>query len=200
MYFSKNKKSLFLKKLRHEGFSVYEIKLYGGDADDEADLKWLIDRMFSAWRTIICSRNRGYVRQFRGIMRRLFVEFDKAAGVYRPYFHLLCIRERNPGMSDDDWRLMLGEEKLRVQTYIKWLSAWASALKLCTDVRVDFSLVELERIETVLGSFFTNEKYSAFVLLDDMKRQVIRRSCGVHHLVSFHGIFKEMNRQVSVER
>lgn len=200
MYFSKNKKSLFGKKIRRGCFSVYELKLFAGDAEEETELKWMIDRMFTAWRTIICSRNRGYVRQFVGIMRRLFIDFDETDGVYRPYFYLVCIRNRRPETVDDSWQIMLGEEKLKILTYIKWLSAWVTALKRCTDVKVDFLALEPAMIDAALDVFFTNEKYSIFSLLDDAKKQIIRRACGEHHLVSFHGGFREMNRQMTVER
>lgn len=200
MYFSKTKKSMFLKKIRSERFCVYEIKLYAGECDCEEDLRWMIERMFTAWRTIVFSRNRGYMKQFAGIMRRLFIDFDGASGMYRPYFYLVCIRGRKPMASDDSWEVMLDEEKIRIMTYIKWLSAWVRALRQCTDVKVDFSLVELEGLEALVNNFFTNEKYSFLAVIDELKKQVLRRVCGEHHLVSFHGVFRELNRHVSVER
>ena len=71
---------------------------------------------------------------------------------------------------------------------------------MCTQVSVDFSLVELENLESLLTEFCTNEKYTLFPLIDEAKKVLLKKASGdgKHKLVSFHGIFK--NRHVSVER
>ena len=131
-----------------------------------------------------------------------FFEKQKDTGLFSPFFYLLCVRKRRLYAFDEEYKIRIEEEKLRIQTYIKWFSAWASALKVCGNGTVGFSIVELENLERVLGEFCTSEKYTLFSLVDEAKRNLLKMASGngKHKLVSYHGIFRSMNRQLTVER
>ena len=201
MYFSKTLRNNMMKKIIAGTYKVYDLKLrVGVSIEDEYELRKIVDTMFIAWRKIVCSRNRGYIKNFDGILRRLFFEWSEEQNGLCPYFHLICVQKRKILSEDEEYKIHLEEEKLRIATYVKWLSAWVSALKLCTDVSVGFTVLDLEGLEKSLAEFCTNEKYSVLAIIDEAKKEVLKRACGDHHLVSFHGIFREMNRHMSVER
>lgn len=203
MYFSKNMRKKLIKMIESKQYKIYELKLcVGVFIEDEDELKNIINKMFAAWRKIVCSRSRGYISHFDGILRRLFFEYSEAQNAFNPYFHLICVKKQDELSEDEEYKIRLDEEILRLTTYIKWLSAWVTALKMCTDVSVGFSVLDLEMLEKSLSKFCTNEKYSALAILDEARKEILKRACGTHRLVSFHGIFSEkyMNRHVSVER
>ena len=193
----------FLRKIKSGNYTVYAIKLKVGMFEDtEPELSQIVDVMFLAWKRLVASKSRGYLKNYDGIIRRLFFERQKETGLFSPFFYLLCVRKKRIYAFDEEYKIRIEEEKLRIQTYIKWFSAWASALKVCGNGTVGFSIVELERLERVLGEFCTNEKYTLFSLVDEAKRELLKKAAGngKHKLVSYHGIFRTMNRQVSVER
>ena len=199
MYFSKRKMKLLANKVISEKYRVYSIKLSAGFVTEDS-LTEFVDTMFVAWRKIVCTRNRSYIRNFCGILRRFFIDYDEASGQYEPYFYLICAREQKIAVESERYKVQFEEEKLRIATYVKWLSAWVSALKLCTDVSVGFTVLDLEGLEKLLAEFCTNEKYSVLAIIDEAKKEVLKRACGKHHLVSFHGIFRDVNRHMSVVR
>lgn len=201
MYFTKKMQNDIAKKVLSRNYNLYAIKLGTGVyTEDAAELEQLVDLMFAAWRKIVISRSRGYMKNYDGVIKRLFFRYVKEKGGYEPYFYLLCLRKKKELKVDEEYKIRIEEEKLRIQTYIKWFSAWANALKLCTQVSVNFSLVELENLETIIGKFCTNEKYTLQPLIDEAKRELLKKASGnkKHKLVSFHGVFN--NRQLSVER
>lgn len=210
MYFSKKVQSSFFKAAGKEQYKAFEAKLFTGlFSEDENELKEIVDAMFAAWRKIVCSRSGGLVRNFDGMLRRLCFGYSEKDGGFYPYFHLIFIQDiqrldkrLKVSCDDDEYKLKLADEKLRISVYIKWLSAWVTALKLCTDVSVDFSVLDLEALESSLSAFCTNEKYCLLGMIDEAKRQILKNACSSHRLVSFHGIFRKMmiNRHVSVER
>ncbi len=192
---------MFLKLAAEENFRWFELKLSVGLVPEES-LADFIDTMFVAWRKIVSSRSTGYIKNFDGILRRFFIDFDSDSGKYKPYFYLICVQTKKIIAEEELYKLNLAEEKLRISVYIKWLSSWVTALKLCTDVSVDFSVLDLEAIEAALSKFCTNEKYSLLGKIDEKKRLILKNACSGHRLVSFHGIFREMmrDRHVAVER
>lgn len=203
MYFTKRMQKEFLKKIKSGNYTVYSIKLKVGMFEDtEQELSQIVDVMFLAWKRLVASKSRGYLKNYDGIIRRLFFEKQKDTGLFSPFFYLLCVRKRRLYSFDEEYKIRIEEEKLRIQTYIKWFSAWASALKVCGNGMVGFSIVELENLERVLGEFCTNEKYTLFSLVDEVKRNLLKMASGngKHKLVSYHGIFRSMNRQQTVER
>lgn len=191
----------FLKLATHENFRCFELKLGAGLVPEES-LADFIDTMFVAWRKIVSSRSTGYIKNFDGILRRFFIDFDSDSGKYKPYFYLVCVQTKKIIDEEEVYKLKLAEEKLRISVYIKWLSSWVTALKLCTDVSVDFSVLDLEALEAALANFCTNEKYSLPGKIGEAKKLILKNACSNHRLVSFHGIFRTMmrNRHVSVER
>ena len=199
MYFSKKKMRHFQNLIVAGNYKIYELKLSAGFVKADSDsIAAFIDTMFSAWRKIVCSRNRGYIKNFDGILRRLFFDYDEQTESFKPYFHLICIRKNKIIAEFEEYKIRLEEEKLKISTYVKWLSAWVTALKLCTDVDVGFSVLDLEGLEKSLGEFCTNEKYSLLAVLDETKKELLKRTCGNHKLVSYHGIFHD--RHMTVER
>ena len=203
MYFTKSMQRDFLRKIKSGNYTVDAIKLKVGMFEDtEPELSQIVDVMFLAWKRLVVSKSRGYLKNYDGIIRRLFFERQKETGLFSPFFYLLCVRKKRVYAFDEEYKIRIEEEKLRIQTYIKWFSAWASVLKLCGNGTVAFSLVELENLERVLGEFCTNEKYTLFSLVDEAKRELLKKASGngKHKLVSYHGIFRAMSRQVSVER
>lgn len=202
MYFSKRMQKNLIKKIVSGDYIIYELKLSAGVyVCDEEELRQVIDTMFIAWRKIVSSRSTGFIRRFDGIIRRLFFEWSEDEKGWNPYFHLICVQKRKVLSAEEEYKLRLDEEKLRLSTYIKWLSAWVTALKLCTDVAVGFSILDLKGLEKSLADFCTNEKYSVLVLVDELKEK-LKSACGKHRLVSFHGIFRNLDadRHMSVER
>ena len=151
---------------------------------------------------MIMNKNKNYLKNYDGIIKRLFFNWSEQKKGFEPFFYLICIRKQPVYSSEEEYRINIENERIKVQTYIKWFSSWASALKSCTPVSVSFSLVELDNIEKVFGEFFTNEKYTLFSLIDDTKRAILKKASGdgFHKLVSFNGVFRKMNRHVSVER
>lgn len=190
-----------LKLSAEKKFRCFELKLSVGLVPEES-LADFIDTMFIAWRKIVSSRSTGYIKNFDGILRRFFIDFDSESGNYKPYFYLICIQTKKVFAEEELYKARLAEEKLRISVYIKWLSAWVTALKLCTDVSVDFSVLDLESLEAALENFCTNEKYSLLGKIGEAKRLILKNACTNHRLVSFHGVFRKMmmNRHVSVER
>ena len=201
MYFSKRRKALLKKAIISGCYKVFDVRLSVGEFGADG-LESIVDTMFAAWRKVTASRSRGYLRNFDGILRRFFLSYDAVRGLYKPYFHLLCVRRERQASETERYKIQLEEERLRLLAYIKWLSSWVSVMKLCTSVGVDFSVVELDALDAVLADFCSNEKYAARALLDEMRQTLCKRVCERHRLVSFHGIFRdaELNRHVSVER
>lgn len=200
MYFSRSLKNEIKEKILKQNYDLYAIKLNVGVYEqNEEYLQQLVDTMFMAWKKIIMNRNKNYIRNYDGIIRRLFFEYSEEKGGFQPFFYLLCIRKRKEYSDEEKYKIRIEKEKLKIQTYIKWFSSWASALKLCTPVAVDFSLVDIENLENILSEYCTNEKYTLYPLLENAKRELLKRVSGNgnHKLVSFHGLFK--NRHVSVE-
>lgn len=201
MYFSRQRIKMLKQMIQDGKYQAYEVKLNIGCIKEES-LSDFIDTMFVAWRRIVSSRSRGYIRNFDGILRRLFIEYNAMTGLYTPYFHLICVKKKQFVAESEKYKTQLDEEILRISTYIKWLSAWVTALKFCAEAPVDFSILDIECLEKTLSVFCTNEKYSVRAILDEARKEILKRACGTHRLVSFHGIFSEkyMNRHVSVER
>ena len=194
MYFTNKMQKDILRKIKSGNYDLYAIKLsIGIYENDPAELEQLVNLMFIAWKRIVISRSRGYLRNYDGIIKRLLFNYSKEKGGFEPYFYLLCIREKKIYQIDEEYKIKIEKEKLRIQTYIKWFSAWANALKICTPVAVRFSLVELENLEKVISEFCTNEKYTLLPLLDEAKRELLKKVSGngKHKLVTFHGIFHE---------
>lgn len=201
MYFSKKTQQEIKRKIERKKCKVFAIKLYSGVfTDDEDELKDLVDTMFVAWKKIVSSRSYGFIRNFDGILRRLFFDWSEEKGGFSSYFYLVCVQRQEELSENEEYEIKLAEEKLRLYTYVRWLSSWVTALKLCTDVSVGFSVVDLENLEAVLSNFCTNEKYALLGMIDEAKKKILKDACGNHRLVSFHGIFRELNRHVSVER
>jgi len=188
----------------HKDENLFAVKLKVGVFDNDAEeLSRLVEMMFNAWKRMCSSyRWNGYLKNYDGICKRLFFEYDGNTGLFSPFFYLLCIRKKVPVSESEEYLQMIENEKLRVQTYIKWFSSWARTLKICSPVSVDFSLVELESLERVLSEFCTNEKYTLLPLIDEVKKSLLKKASGNgrHKLVSFQGIFKDMNRRLTVER
>ena len=197
MYFSKRKMKSHANKIVSGKYMVYSIRLSAGFVSGDF-LSEFVDTMFVAWRKIVCTRNRSYIRNFCGILRRFFIDYDEESRQYEPYFYLICTREQKIAIESERYKIQFEEEKLRIATYVKWLSAWVSALKLCTDVSVGFTVLDLEGLEKSLAEFCTNEKYSVLAIIDEMKKELLKRACGNHKLVSYHGIFHD--RHMSVGR
>lgn len=201
MYFTNKMQKNILRKIKTGNYDLYAIKLYIGIHDtDPVELEQLVNLMFIAWKRIVSMRNRGYMKNYDGMIKRLLFDFSEEKGGFEPFFYLLCVRRKNIYQVDEQYKVRIEKEKLRIQTYIKWFSAWANALKLCSPVSVGFSLVELENLEKVIGEFCTNEKYTLLPLVDEAKRELLKEASGngKHKLVTFHGIFHD--RQLSVER
>lgn len=203
MYFTKEfRKAVFNKILKNE-YEVYAIKLRTGlFSDDEEELVKIIDAMFVAWHRMTREKNKNYIRNYKGLIKRLVFEYKKETDSFSPIFYLFCVRKKLDLPAQEEYKNRVVVEKIKVQTYIRWFSTWASALKMCSPVSVGFSLVELENLEKVLGEFCTNEKYTLFPLIDEAKRSLLKKASGdgKHKLVTFGGIFKNMNRQMTVER
>lgn len=201
MYFSKKMQRNLIRKIKEENCRAYDLRLRTGvSAEDGQELKAIIDTMFRAWRKIVCSRSRGIIRKFDGIMRRLFLEWSEAQNGWEPYFRLICVQKQKLLQENEEYKIRLEEETLRISAYIKWLSAWVTALKLCTDVSVEFSVLDVEQIEEAVFDFCTNGKYPVVQSVDEAQEDMLARVCSGHHLVSFHGMFREMNRHMSVGR
>lgn len=201
MYFGQKLKREINRKINTGSYDVYAVKLRTGVlSDSQEELSEIVEIMFRAWKNIAVSRSRGYLKNYDGIIRRLFFSYSAENDSFEPYFYLLCVRKKNIHKIDDEWKVKIEREKLRVQTYIKWFSAWAKALKLCTNVSAGFSLVEIEDLENILSEFCTNEKYTLLPLIDEAKKEMLKQASGNgrHKLVTFHGIFHD--RHVSVER
>lgn len=203
MYFTKEFRKSVCNKILGNNYEAYVVKLRTGIySDDAEEMARIVDAMFVAWHKIIRERNKNYLKNYRGLMKRLVFEYKEETGCFSPIFYLFCIRKFTDLPAQEEYRNRIAIEKIKVQTYIKWFSTWASAVKMCSPVSVGFSLVELENLERVLGEFCTNEKYTLFPLIDEAKRALLKKASGdgKHKLVTFGGIFKEMNRQMSVER
>lgn len=201
MYFSKRMQGKLIKRIVAENYRVYDLRLnVGVFAEDGHELKIIVDTMFGAWRKIVCSRSRGIIRKFDGIMRRLFFEWSETQDGWTPYFRLICVQRQKLISEEEEYKIRLEEEKLRLSIYIKWLSSWVTALKLCTDVSVGFSVLDFDELEKALFDFCANEKYPIETSVDEAKANILKYVCGNHHLVSFHGVFREMARHVSVGR
>lgn len=201
MYFTKQMQSEIKHKIQKGNYDLYAIKLkVGVYEDNEEELAQLVDMMFKAWKRMVMYKSRNYLRNYEGIIKRLFFEYSQEKGGYQPFFYLLCIKKKAIYTNDEEYKIRIEKEKLRIQTYIKWFSSWSITLKMCTSVSVGFSLVELENIEKILSEFCTNEKYTLLPLIEETKRELLKKASGdgKHKLVSFHGIFK--NRQLSVGR
>ena len=201
MYFTNRMQNDIKRKLIKGNYELYAIKLRPGVYEDnEDDLSQLVDLMFAAWKRMVMYKSRNYLRHYDGIIKRLFFEYSEEKSGFEPFFYLLCLKKKKIFSVEEEYKIRIEKEKLRMQTYIKWFSSWATTLKLCTPVTVGFSLVELECLEKVLGEFCTNEKYSLLTLVDEAKRELLKKASGngKHKLVSFHGILR--NRQLSVER
>ncbi|MCR5252609.1 MAG: hypothetical protein K6C98_02715 [Treponema sp.] len=203
MYLNKRMQKMILNLIQKKNYSVYVIKLKTGVySNDEAELADYVDKMFIAWGRIVRNKNKNYLRNYSGIMRRLFFEYSESKGGYEPFFYLFCLREKSILNTEEEYKKIIEMEKIRVQTYIKWFSSWASALRICTPVSVSFSLVEIENIEAVLSKFCTNEKYTLLPLIEEAKKELLKRAAGNgrHKLFNFSGVFIDLNRQLSVER
>ncbi len=203
MYFTQKMKKELINKVLKENYNLYAIKLRSGIYTENAEeLQTLVNLMFEAWKRIVMSRSWGYLKNYDGIIKRLLFTYSPEKGGYEPYFYLLCLRKRKNYKVDEEYKIRIEEEKLKMQTYIKWFSAWATALKLCTSTSVGFSLVELDRLEKLLAEYFTNEKYTLVPLLEETRKELLKIASGngTHKLVSFHGICRYKNRHVSVER
>lgn len=201
MYFTNRTKKELLLRVKKDDYDVYAIKLRTGVFEnDEIELSQVVDAMFRAWRKMVMYKSKNYMRAYDGFIRRLFFEYQEDTDLFSPIFYLIGIRKKTNFIETDSYKILLEKEKLRMQTYIKWFSSWSLTLKVCTQVSVDFSLVELENLESLLTEFCTNEKYTLFPLIDEAKKVLLKKASGdgKHKLVSFHGIFK--NRHVSVER
>ncbi len=72
------------------------------------------------------------------------------------------------------------------------------AVKQCANVSVGFSLVDIENMESVLNEFFTDEKYTLFTLLDEAKRELLKKAAGdgKHKLTTLHGTFRKQEREI----
>ena len=201
MYFTNKMQNEILRKIKKGNYDLYAIKLRTGICEDnQEELEQIVNIMFKAWKRIVSSKSRGYLKNYDGIIRRLLFSYSEEKHGFEPYFYLLCLRKKNLYQIDEEYKLRIEKEKLRIQTYIKWFSAWANALKLCTPVSVGFSLVELENLEKVIGEFCTNEKYCLIPLIEEAKKELLKKASGngKHKLVTFHGILHD--RQLSVER
>lgn len=203
MYFTNRMTKKIVQLVKTKNYDVYAIKLKIGIADiDEKNLEELVDAMFRAWGKMRRDKNKNYLKFYDGIIKRLFFKYSEKDNTFEPFFYLLCLRKKIDYEETEAYKIRILNEKIRVQTYIRWFSTWASALKMCSPVSVGFSLVELENLEKVLEEFCTNEKYTLFPLIDEAKRSFLKKASGdgKHKLVTFGGIFKDMNRQMSVER
>ena len=201
MYFSKGMQRNLIKRIVAENYKVYDLRLnVGVFVEDGYELKIIVDTMFRAWLKIVCSRSRGIIRKFDGIMRRLFFEWSETQAGWSPYFRLICVQRQKLLSEEEEYKSRLEEETLRISTYIKWLSSWVTALKLCTDVSVGFSVLALDELEKSVFEFCANEKYPIGASVDKAKANILKYVCGNHHLVSFHGVFREMAWHVSVGR
>lgn len=197
MYFTKRLKSSVARKIQSEHYDVYAIKLKADSfADDADELAEIVDRMFSAWRKMTSCRWGGYLKNYEGIIRRLF--FAEESGRFSPFFYLICVRKRNLLTAREEYLKRVEAEKLKIRAYIKWFSAWAMAVKQCANVSVGFSLVDIENMESVLNEFFTDEKYTLFALLDEAKRELLKKAAGdgKHKLTTLHGTFRKQEREV----
>ena len=204
MYFSKYMQKRILNLVASKDYSVYMIKLKTGVySNDKEELADYVEKMFIAWGRILRNKNKNYLRNYSGIMRRLLFEYSESKGAYEPFFYLFCLRKKPVyDAAEEEYKIRIQSEVIRVQTYIKWFSSWASALRVCTPTSVCFNLVDIENVEAALSEFCTNEKYTLLPLVEEAKYELLKKASGEgrHKLVGFTGVFNELNRQLSVER
>ena len=195
MYFTKKLKSNVIRKIQSKHYDVFAIKLkIANDGATVEELEKNVDYMFEAWRKLARGRCDGYMKNYEGIIRRLF--FAEESGQFSPFFYLLCARWKPP--RQEVYQDGIDKEILKMGAYIKWFSAWARTVKQCANVSVDFSLVDIENMESVLNEFFTDEKYTLFALLDEAKRQLLKKAAGdgKHKLATLHGTFRKQEREI----
>ena len=161
MYYSKKLKKKIVNIICNSEEELFCVRLNIGGCD-LAELQEIIDLMYYAWNIISCKRSCGYIKNYSGILKRLFIRYNKENGMYYPFFFLLCFTSPKMKKPLELW-------KLQLKAYTSWFTAWASALKCCTDVSVT-----LNTYTSVFDTFKSKEleKVNRYYLEENMLNAV----------------------------
>ena len=189
MYYSKKLKKKIVNIICNSEEELFCVRLNIGGCD-LAELQEIIDLMYYAWNIISCKRSCGYIKNYSGLLKRLFIRYNKENGMYYPFFFLLCFTSPKMKKPLELW-------KLQLKAYTSWFTAWASALKCCTDVSVTFDKVEKNSVEKYINYFCENK-----VMLNEIPEkelEVINNIISSKRIFSSRGIFYRL-KELVIER
>lgn len=182
---SQKTRRIYLNRIIKSGKKVYRIKLQVG-LYDPAELNNVVDNMAQVLNRMFNDRRTyRYASNFTGILKRILFEFDTEKELVRPYVYLIAVAKRS---EVDDF-------KIKLKTYVNWLTAWARTLKTCINVYVDMDLIDPNEIESVFNHFFEIETYLSS--LSETDKAYIARAIGNHQL---YGIIGDFFKTECIER